>query len=134
MVLTLRQLRYAIAAARHGNLTEAARALHTSQPSISMAISQIEEHLGRQIFVRQRGTGVTVTAFGQGVIAKAKLVLAEAEALEALGGADSATLSGEFVLGCFEDLAPYCVPPILARLRARHEVSAIPSALPACQR
>jgi len=118
MTLTLRQLRYAIAAARHGNLTEAARALHASQPSISMAISQIEEHFGRQVFVRQRGTGVSMTAFGQNVIAKAKLVLAEVEALEALGG-DSSALRGEFVLGCFEDLAPYCVPAILARLRAK---------------
>jgi DNA-binding transcriptional LysR family regulator len=118
MSLTLRQLRYAIAAARHGNLTEAARALHTSQPSISMAINQIEDHFGRPVFVRQRGTGVSLTAFGQNVIARAKLVLAEVEALEALGG-DSATLSGEFVLGCFEDLAPYCVPPILARLRTK---------------
>ena len=118
MILTLRQLRYAIAAARHGNLTEAARALHTSQPSISMAISQIEAHFGRQVFVRQRGTGVSLTAFGQNAIEKAKLVLAEVEALEALGG-DSSTLSGEFVLGCFEDLAPYCVPAILARLRSK---------------
>src|SRR5215471_13021258 len=112
MVLTLRQLRYAIAAARHGNLTEAARELHTSQPSISMAINQIEEHFGRQVFIRQRGTGVSLTAFGQNVIAKAKVVLTEVETLEALGG-DSTALSGEFVLGCFEDLAPYCVPPIL---------------------
>lgn len=118
MSLTLRQLRYAIAAARHGNLTEAARALHASQPSISMAISQIEAHFGRQVFVRQRGTGVSLTAFGQNAIAKAKLVLAEVEALEALGG-DSSTLGGEFVLGCFEDLAPYCVPAILARLRSK---------------
>ncbi len=119
MVLTLRQLRYAIAAARHGNLTEAARALHTSQPSISMAINQIEEHFGRPVFVRQRGTGVSLTAFGQGVVAKAKVILAEVEALEALGGAGITELSGEIVLGCFEDLAPYCVPPILARLRAK---------------
>ncbi|MET0226228.1 MAG: LysR family transcriptional regulator [Dokdonella sp.] len=118
MTLTLRQLRYAIAAARHGNLTEAAKALHTSQPSISMAINQIEEHFSRQVFVRQRGTGVSLTGFGQGVIAKAKQVLAEVEALEALAG-DSSALSGEFVLGCFEDLAPYCVPPILARLREK---------------
>jgi DNA-binding transcriptional LysR family regulator len=119
MSLTLRQLRYATAAARHGNLTEAARALHTSQPSISMAINQIEAQFGRQVFVRQRGTGVSLTAFGQGVIAKARLVLAEVEALEAFGDTDSTTLSGEIVLGCFEDLAPYCVPPILARLRTK---------------
>lgn len=119
MNLTLRQLRYALSAARHGNLTEASRALHVSQPSISMAITQIEEFFGRQVFVRQRGAGVSLTAFGQAVVIKARQVLAEVEALEALAG-DTALPSGEFVLGCFEDLAPYCVPSILARLREKY--------------
>jgi DNA-binding transcriptional LysR family regulator len=119
MSLTLRQLRYALAAARHGNLTEASKALHVSQPSISMAITQLEERFGRQVFVRQRGAGVSLTAFGETVMLKAKEVLAQVDALEALADA-AATLSGEFVLGCFEDLAPYCVPSILARLRAKH--------------
>jgi DNA-binding transcriptional LysR family regulator len=119
MNLTLRQLRYAVAAARCGNLTEASRALHVSQPSISMAINQIEERFGRPVFVRQRGAGVSLTAFGQTVIVKAKQVLAEVDVLEALGD-ESAELNGEFVLGCFEDLAPYCVPSILARLAQKY--------------
>lgn len=118
MSLTLRQLRYAQAAARYGNVTTAAKALHVSQPSISMAITQIEEHFGKPVFVRQRGSGVSLTAFGHVVMAKARQLLADAETLETLADADSG-LRGELVLGCFEDLAPYCVPSILARLRRR---------------
>lgn len=118
MTLTLRQLRYAQAAARYGNVTTAAKVLHVSQPSVSMAITQIEDHFGKPVFVRQRGSGVSLTAFGHVVMAKARQLLADAEALETLGDADSG-LRGELVLGCFEDLAPYCVPSILARLRRR---------------
>lgn len=119
MRLTLRQLNYAIAAARYGSLTAAAEALHISQPSISTAITQIEEYFGRPLFVRQRGSGISLTPFGQAVMAKAKEVLSKVEALEALANEDG-TPHGEFVLACFEDLAPYCVPPILARLERKY--------------
>lgn len=124
MKLTFRQLNYAIAAARYGSLTAAAEALHISQPSISTAITQIEEYFGRPLFVRQRGSGIALTAFGQTVVAKAKEVLSSVEALEALADAGAAP-HGEFVLGCFEDLAPYCVPPILARLRRNYPAIAV---------
>jgi DNA-binding transcriptional LysR family regulator len=119
MKLTFRQLNYAIAAARYGSLTAAADALHISQPSISTAISQIEETYGRALFVRQRGAGISLTAFGQAFLEKAKAIVANVEALEALADDDAAP-HGEFVLACFEDLAPYCVPPILARLGRRY--------------
>jgi DNA-binding transcriptional LysR family regulator len=84
-----------------------------------MAINQIEERFGRPVFVRQRGAGVSLTAFGQTVIVKAKQVIAEVDALQSLAE-ESAELNGEFVLGCFEDLAPYCVPSILARLATKY--------------
>jgi DNA-binding transcriptional LysR family regulator len=69
--------------------------------------------------VRQRGSGISQTAFGHAVLAKAKEVLVDVEALEALAD-EGSTPHGEFVLGCFEDLAPYCVPPILARLGQKY--------------
>lgn len=116
---TLRQLHYFIATARYSSLTAAAEALHVSQPSISTAIAQIEDYFGRQLFARQRGSGISLTAFGQTVLAKAKTVLTDVETLEALGD-ESDTPHGEFVLGCFEDLAPYCVPPILARIGRKY--------------
>lgn len=116
---TLRQLHYLVATARHGSLTAAAEALHVSQPSISTAIAQIEDYFGRPLFVRQRGSGISLTAFGQTVLAKAKTVLAGVEALEALAD-DGDAPRGEFVLGCFEDLAPYCVPPILVRVGRKY--------------
>lgn len=113
--LTLKQLRYAVAAADAGNVTRAAESLHVSQPSISVAIAQIEAHYGRKLFVRRKGEGVTPTAFGSSVIRAARKLLEEAGNLSALGRADA--LSGEVTLGCFTDLAPYYGPRLLGGFR-----------------
>lgn len=113
--LTLRQLRYAVAAADAGNVTRAAESLHVSQPSISVAIAQIEAHYGRKLFVRRKGEGVTPTAFGSSVIRTARKLLEDAGSLSALGRADA--LSGEVTLGCFTDLAPYYGPRLLGAFR-----------------
>lgn len=119
MSLTLRQLRYAVAAATHGNVTAAAQALRVAQPSISAAIQQLEAALGRDLFIRQRGQGVALTPFGRSVVAKARRVLAEASELLHLAD-EGGPIAGQVVVGCFEDLAPSCMPGILRRLAAQH--------------
>lgn len=114
--LTLKQLRYAVAAADARNVTAAAETLHVSQPSISVAIAQIEAHCGRKLFVRRKGEGVEPTSFGASFIRQARLVLDQAATLSRLGGAEE-TISGEAMLGCFTDLAPYYVPRLLGDFR-----------------
>ncbi|WP_027058217.1 LysR family transcriptional regulator [Mesorhizobium loti] len=119
MSLTLTQLRYLVAVARHGSVTGAARILNISQPSISVAIDAIEKDFGQKLFVRQRGSGVSLTSFGRVVVAKAKQVLAETDELMSLGSGKSA-IGGELVLGCFEDLAPYFAPGLIRAFSERH--------------
>lgn len=116
---TLTQLRYLVAVARHGSVTGAAKALNISQPSISVAIDAIEKDFGQKIFVRQRGSGVSLTSFGRVVVTKAKQVLAETDELMSLGSGNSA-VGGELVLGCFEDLAPYFAPGLIRAFSERH--------------
>ncbi|WP_192256259.1 LysR family transcriptional regulator [Mesorhizobium caraganae] len=118
MNLTLTQLRYLVAVARHGSVTAAARMLNVSQPSISVAIDNVEATLGQKLFVRQRGSGIALTSFGRGAVAKAKQVLAEADELVGLGTRD-ADVGGELVLGCFEDLAPYFAPALIRAFSQR---------------
>lgn len=118
MNLTLTQLRYLVAVARHGSVTAAARTLNVSQPSISVAIDNVEATLGQKLFVRQRGSGIALTSFGRGAVAKAKQVLAEADELVGLGTRD-ADVGGELVLGCFEDLAPYFAPALIRAFSQR---------------
>ncbi|MGX5846426.1 LysR family transcriptional regulator [Mesorhizobium sp. PL10] len=118
MNLTLTQLRYLVAVARHGSVTAAARMLNVSQPSISVAIDNVEATLGQKLFVRQRGSGIALTSFGRSAVAKAKQVLAEADELVGLGMRD-ADVGGELVLGCFEDLAPYFAPALIRTFSQR---------------
>jgi DNA-binding transcriptional LysR family regulator len=119
MNITLRQLRYALAAARSGNLSMAAVELHVSQPSLTAAIDSLESQFGQKLFVRRRGAGASLTPFGRTVIDQARRVLHETRQLEGLAQS-SADVSGEFVLGCFDELAPYCAAALMRRLQDRH--------------
>jgi DNA-binding transcriptional LysR family regulator len=114
--LTLKQLRYAVAAADAGNVTQSAENLHVSQPSISVAIAQIEAHLGRKLFVRHKGEGVELTSFGSTFMRDARALLEQAARLNRLGQT-AEVLSGAVTLGCFTDLAPYYVPALIGQFR-----------------
>ncbi len=114
--LTLKQLRYAVAAADARNVTAAAETLNVSQPSISVAIAQIEAYYGRKLFVRRKGEGVELTSFGASFVRQARYVLDQAVGLSRLGNAEEA-VSGAAMLGCFTDLAPYYVPRLLGEFR-----------------
>lgn len=110
--LTLKQMRYAVAAADIGNVTAAALQLHVSQPSVSMAIAAIEAQYDRRLFARQRGQGMILTAFGRSFVKEARAVLDRANGLTRLADRN-APLSGEVTLGCFTDLSPYYIPALL---------------------
>lgn len=109
--LTLRQIEYATATAQHGGMSAAAAALHVSQPALSVALAQLEAHLGQPLFLRRPGGRLMPTSFGQRWLAQAE------EALEQLSHlADPARLTGHTLrLAVFQDLAASCLGPLLAR-------------------
>ncbi|EMH4032385.1 transcriptional regulator [Klebsiella oxytoca] len=119
MKITLRHIRCALAVTRHGNITQAAEHLNVSQPAVSAALNELEELMGKALFVRQRGQGVTLTPFGRHAMDKAQQIVASVHELERLAD-ERRTLSGELTLGCFEDLAPYCLPQLLRGLKESH--------------
>ncbi len=116
LYITLRQLEYAVAVADHGSLTEAADALNVSQPSLSVAITLVEEHLGSKLFIRRKGAAHRITARGESFVADARDVLEKAARLEnpASTTADSAH---PIRLGIFEDLAPRFLGPLIIELK-----------------
>ena len=66
-LMNLQQLRYVSEVAKRNlNVSEAAEALHTSQPGVSKQIRGLEAELGTEIFVRQgrRFTAVTGSSLG----------------------------------------------------------------------
>lgn len=108
---TIRQLEYATATARFGGVTAAAEALHISQPSLSVALGQLEATLGQPLFLRRPGGRITPTSFGRGWLAEAQ---AQLDALTRLMSGE--TPAAPVRLACFEDLAPTQLAPLLRKL------------------
>jgi LysR family hca operon transcriptional activator len=78
--MELRHLRYFVAVAEAGSLSVAAeRILHTSQPSLSRQIQDLEEELGAQLLTR-RARGIELTPAGRAFLDHARLVLSQVEA------------------------------------------------------
>ena len=78
--MELRHLRYFVAVAEAGNLTVAAqRMLHTSQPSLSRQIRDLEDEVGAQLLTR-RARGIELTPAGRAFLDHARVVLSQAEA------------------------------------------------------
>src|SRR6202041_2957284 len=78
--MELRHLRYFVAVAEAGSLTVAAeQKLHTSQPSLSRQIRDLESELGAQLLTR-RARGIELTAAGRAFLEHARSVLSQVEA------------------------------------------------------
>jgi len=78
--MELRHLRYFVAVADGGNLTVAAqRMLHTSQPSLSRQIRDLENEVGAQLLTR-RARGIELTPAGRAFLDHARAVLSQVEA------------------------------------------------------
>ncbi len=112
LYITLRQYEYILAVADTGSLTEAAGVLHVSQPSLSVAITRVEDHLGRKIFLRRKGSAITTTPFGHRFVDHARGLLRAANLIE-----HTAETKRPWILGCFKDIAPWHLPKTLKDLK-----------------
>lgn len=78
--MELRHLRYFVAVAETGSLTVAAeKRLHTSQPSLSRQIRDLEDEVGAELFSRS-ARGVELTAAGKAFLDHARLALSQVDA------------------------------------------------------
>src|SRR5258708_15911482 len=84
--MNIQQLRYVAEVAQRGlNVTDAAEALHTSQPGVSKQIRSLEQELGVEVFVRQGRRFVAITDAGREVLAAIERILAEVANLRSIG-------------------------------------------------
>jgi LysR family cys regulon transcriptional activator len=116
--MNLHQFRFVQEAARRNlNLTEAAKALHTSQPGVSKAIIELEEELGVEIFARHGKRLKRVTEPGQHVLRSIELIMREVGNLKRIGEQFSAEDSGTLSIATTHTQARYVLPVPVARLR-----------------
>ncbi|SFU59723.1 LysR family transcriptional regulator, cys regulon transcriptional activator [Paenacidovorax caeni] len=116
--MNLHQFRFVQEAARRNlNLTEAAKALHTSQPGVSKAIIELEDELGVDIFARHGKRLKRITEPGQHVLKSIELIMREVGNLKRIGEQYSAQDSGTLSIATTHTQARYVLPPPVARLR-----------------
>ena len=94
--MELRHLRYFVAVAEAGSLTVAAeQRLHTSQPSLSRQIRDLEDEIGVRLLTRL-ARGIQLTSAGRALLDHARVVLSQVEA-----GAEAARRAAHPVKPCF---------------------------------
>jgi len=110
---TLKQLRYFVAAGEAGSIRKASETINVSQPSISAAISHLEDCFNLQLFVRHHAQGLSLTNSGQAVLREAKLLLSHGSDLQNLASELSSSISGTHEFACFNPLAPFLIPEVI---------------------
>ena len=116
--MNLHQFRFVQEAVRRNlNLTETARALHTSQPGVSKAIIELEEELGIEIFARHGKRLKRVTEPGAHVLKSIDLIMREVGNLRRIGEQYSKQDSGTLSIATTHTQARYVLPQPVAKLR-----------------
>ncbi|MBM3337664.1 MAG: CysB family HTH-type transcriptional regulator [Betaproteobacteria bacterium] len=112
--MNIHQFRFVREAVRQNfNLTEAAKALFTSQPGVSKAIIELEEELGIDIFTRHGKRIRGLTEPGREVLKSVELILQEIEGLKRIGKEFAAQDSGSFTIATTHTQARYSLPSVV---------------------
>ncbi|MGC6401756.1 hydrogen peroxide-inducible genes activator [Sphingomonas sp. FW199] len=113
---TLKQLQYLVALRDTGHFGRAAESCFVTQSTLSAGIRELETLIGVVLVERTRRV-VRFTPLGEGIVAKARVVLREADELADMARAAGQPLSGEMRMSVIPTIAPFMLPRILPRLR-----------------
>jgi LysR family hydrogen peroxide-inducible transcriptional activator len=118
-MMTLRQLRYLDALARHRHFGRAADECAVSQPALSMQIRELESDLGTDLVERRPGE-VILTETGAEAARRAALILSAVRDLDEFARHRGRVLCGSLRLGMIPTLAPYLLPRVLPLLQRKY--------------
>src|ERR1700740_2749165 len=117
--VTLRQLRYFDALARHGHFGRAAEACSISQPALSMQIKEMEEALGG-VLLERNARQVALTRFGEELVERVRDILRSVDELGDFARAAQDQLAGPVRIGMIPTIAPYLLPKVIENLARMH--------------
>ncbi|WP_315836372.1 LysR substrate-binding domain-containing protein [Bradyrhizobium prioriisuperbiae] len=117
--VTLRQLRYFDALARHGHFGRAAESCSISQPALSMQIKELEEILGG-VLIERGARQVVLTRFGEDLARRARDILRSVDELGDFARASRDRLVGQLRIGMIPTIAPYLLPEVIGNLTRLH--------------
>jgi DNA-binding transcriptional LysR family regulator len=114
-MMNLTHLRVLEAVARHGSVTEAAKELHYSQPSISHHLGRLEASIGTRL-VQRVGRGIRLTPEGELLAQRAREIVGRVEAASAEMAAQVGLRAGRVRVAGFQTVLSTIVPKAAAEL------------------
>jgi len=114
--MKLSALRYLVAFADEGSFSKAAERCHVSQPTLSVALQNLESELGVSLIERSKGH-VSLTDLGWQVVGQARKALDETRRIEQVAQLGKDPLHGDFRLGVIHTIGPYLLPELIAAMR-----------------
>jgi len=112
ILMTIAQLKYLLAVAKHLNFTKASQECHVTQPTLSMQIQKLEDELGVLIFDRNKKP-IKITEIGQKIIEQAKTIVNESARINDLVQQEKGYIGGEYKLGIIPTMVSTVLPMFL---------------------
>ncbi len=106
-------------AAEHGNISQAARALHLSQPAVSGQLQALAQSFGQALY-RRHGRGITLTPAGQRLLGPAQQVRAAMQAARDERQANQTLQQGALSIGASTTPASYLLPEAVAAFKQQY--------------
>jgi LysR family hydrogen peroxide-inducible transcriptional activator len=116
--VNLRDLTYLVAVADHRHFGRAAESCFVSQPTLSTQIKKLELELGVSL-VERNPRQILLTAAGEQVVARARVMLKEADDIRGIAQRAQNPESGSIRIGLFPTLAPYLLPHVVPQIHTR---------------
>lgn len=118
-MITLRQLEFAIAVAKHRHFKRASEECNISQSALSLGIAELEKQLDTQIFERNNKQ-VLITPIGEDILLRAQRVFSEVNDLTTRAHSHQTPLAYPMDVGIIPTIAPYLLPKVLPALKATY--------------
>jgi LysR family hydrogen peroxide-inducible transcriptional activator len=117
--VSIRQLRYFDALARHSHFGRAAQACAISQPALSMQIKELEDALGA-VLIERGARQVRLTKLGEEAVPRIRDILRAIDDLGDFARASQGRLAGRLRIGIIPTIAPYLLPDLVRNLAESH--------------
>src|SRR4051794_23553526 len=119
MDINVRQLRSFVAVARLRSFTQAASALHVSQPTLTVQIKRLEASLGLKLFDRNPRS-VALTRMGRELLPALERTLQDLDSVLSDARGDASEQRGVVRIAALPSFAAGVLPDVIGRFRAQH--------------
>lgn len=119
-MITLQQLEYIVAIDTYRHFVTASEKCFVTQPTLSMQIKKLEDHLGVMIFDRSKQP-IVPTEIGVKIIQQARITLMESKKINEIIAEYEQQVSGELTIGIIPSIAPYLLPLFISNFTSKYQ-------------